>query len=85
MFAEIRGSTELDTTRWIMKFSEVLEALDSANPDGVSNAATMDLFREGGVLCGFKGTEVSLIINVGVRYCLVFVNFCYSYEVASTH
>ncbi|DBA84058.1 TPA: hypothetical protein ACH3X1_006539 [Trebouxia sp. C0004] len=29
------GSTELDTTRWIMKFSEVLEALDSANPSGV--------------------------------------------------
>ncbi|KAL3155434.1 hypothetical protein ABBQ38_010991 [Trebouxia sp. C0009 RCD-2024] len=28
-------STDLDTTRWIMKFSEVLEALDSANPTGV--------------------------------------------------
>ncbi|KAL3140016.1 hypothetical protein ABBQ38_004299 [Trebouxia sp. C0009 RCD-2024] len=32
---EIGGGTELDTTRWIMKFSEVLEALDSANPNGV--------------------------------------------------
>ena len=29
------SSTELDTTRWIMKVSEVLEALDSANPNGV--------------------------------------------------
>ncbi|KAL3158838.1 hypothetical protein ABBQ32_011563 [Trebouxia sp. C0010 RCD-2024] len=29
------SSTELDTTRWIMKFSEVLEALDCANPNGV--------------------------------------------------
>ncbi len=35
MFADTGNSTELDTTRWIMKFSEVLEALDSANPDGV--------------------------------------------------
>lgn len=33
--AEIGGGTELDTTRWIMKFSEVWEALDSANPNGV--------------------------------------------------
>ncbi len=35
MFADTRSNTELDTTRWIWKFSEVLEALDSANPDGI--------------------------------------------------
>ena len=35
LFTGTESSTELDTTRWIMKFSEVLEALDSANPDGV--------------------------------------------------
>ena len=35
VFAEIGGGTELNTTRWIMKFSEVWEALNSANPNGV--------------------------------------------------
>ncbi len=35
MFVDTRSNTELDTTRWIWKFSEVLEALDSANPDGI--------------------------------------------------
>ena len=35
MFADTGSSTELDTTRWIPKFCEDLEALDSANPDGV--------------------------------------------------
>ena len=35
LFAGTGSSTELVTTRWIMKFSEVLEALDSANPNGV--------------------------------------------------
>ncbi len=35
MFAHNGSSIELDTTRWIWKFSEVLEALDSANPNGV--------------------------------------------------
>ncbi|DBA79069.1 TPA: hypothetical protein ACH3X1_008924 [Trebouxia sp. C0004] len=33
--ADTGNSPGLDTPRWIMKFSEVLEALDSANPDGL--------------------------------------------------
>ncbi len=35
MFADTGSSTELDTTHWIWKFSELLEALDNADPDGV--------------------------------------------------
>lgn len=35
MFTGTGSGTELDTTRWIMKFAEVLEALDSAHPNGV--------------------------------------------------
>ena len=31
----------------------------------------MELIGEGGILCGFKGTQLSLIINVGLRPCLI--------------
>ena len=35
LIAGIAGSTEPDTTRWIMTCLKVIEEVDAANPDGI--------------------------------------------------
>ena len=81
MFADTGSSTELDTTRWIPKFCEVLEALDSANPDGVQMLLQWNSTEKEVSYVG----SLSLITNAGVRPRLIFVSFYHSNIVASIH
>ena len=78
MLPDTASSTELDTTRWIT-FSEILEALDSANPDGVqmllqSNSSEKEVSYV---------VSLSIITDAGVI--LIFVSFYHSNIVASIH
>ena len=61
----IAGSTEQDTTRWVMTCLKVLEEVDAANPDGIA------------MLLHFNSSEKDMSYTVSkVQRCLASTIFC---------
>lgn len=65
MLADCQGDIEADTTRWVMKFCEVLEALDMASPSGEQLLLRWNSSEENvSYAVSPKGTELSVTVTV---------------------
>ena len=68
ILADGQGDAEVDTTRWVTKFCEVLEALDLASPSGEQLLLRRNSSGENvSYAVSFKGTELSVIVDVAAR------------------
>lgn len=79
LVAGVAGSTEQNTTRWVMTCLRILEEVDAANPDGIAVLLRWNSSEKDVSYTESKVTRLSFSNNLGER-CVPHSDVAHSWE-----